>query len=134
MTRRVLGIGVAVVVTLALLVAVGRWEEHRAARKEMAGMRSVLAAIGGDIDSPRLSGYRYGPPDCLAYHDKTMLLALQLCFDSEGRLIQCVDRRRGAAALLEPRVRAVTEHDPLPTCKDRQAAAARSLGDRLAGR
>jgi hypothetical protein len=90
---RVLGICAAVVVALALLVGVGRWEEHRAARKEMAGMRNVLAAIGGDIDSPRLSGYRYGPPDCLAYHDKTMLLALQLCFDAEGRLIQSVDRR-----------------------------------------
>jgi hypothetical protein len=93
MTVRVLGICIAVVVALALLVGVGRWEEHHAARNEMAGMRTVLAAIGGDIDSSRLSGYRYGPPDCLAYHDKTMLLALQLCFDAEGRLIQSVDRR-----------------------------------------
>jgi hypothetical protein len=93
MTVRVLGICVAVVVALALLVGVGRWEQHHAARNEMAGMRTVLAAIGGDIDSPRLSGYRYGPPDCLEYHDKTMLLALQLCFDAEGRLIQSVDRR-----------------------------------------
>jgi hypothetical protein len=92
-TRRAVGIACAVVVALPLLVAVGRWEEHRAARKEMAGMRTVLTAIGGAIDSPRLSGYRYGPPDCLAYHDKTMLLALQLCFDSQGRLIQSVDRR-----------------------------------------
>jgi hypothetical protein len=91
--KRVLGIVIAVVAALALLVAVGRWEEHRAANKEMAGMRTVLAAIGGDIRSPRLSGYRYGPPDCLAYHDKTMLLALQLCFDAEGRLVQSVDRR-----------------------------------------
>jgi hypothetical protein len=93
-TGRVLGICAAVVVALALLVGVGRWEEHHAAHNEMAGMRTVLEAIGGDIDSPRLSGYRYGPPDCLAYHDKTMLLALQLCFDSEGRLIQSVDRRQ----------------------------------------
>jgi hypothetical protein len=93
-TGRVLGICAAVVVALALLVGVGRWEERHAARNEMAGMRTVLAAIGGDIDSPRLSGYRYGPPDCLAYHDKTMLLAVQLCFDAEGRLIQSVDRRQ----------------------------------------
>jgi hypothetical protein len=91
--RRALGTGVAVLALLALLVAVGRWEEHRAARKEMAGMRIVLAAIGGDISSPRLSGYRFGPPDCLAYHDRVMLLALQLCFDSQGRLIETVDRR-----------------------------------------
>jgi hypothetical protein len=93
MTRRALVAAVGVVAAAAVLVGIGRWEQHRAARSEMAGMRSVLAAIGGDIDSKRLSGYRYGPPNCLAYHDKTMLLALQLCFDSEGRLIQSVDRR-----------------------------------------
>jgi hypothetical protein len=92
-TMRVLGIGAAVVVALALLVAVGRWEEHHAARNEMTGLRSVLAAIGGDIDSPRLSGYRYGPPDCLAYYEGKFALALQLCFDSDGRLVQAVDRR-----------------------------------------
>ena len=93
MIRRVVAIVAAVVVGAAILVAVGRWEEHRAARTEMDGMRVVLAAIGGKIDSPRLSGYRFGPPNCLAYHTDTMLLALQLCFDSEGRLIQSVDRR-----------------------------------------
>jgi hypothetical protein len=64
-----------------------------AADKERAGMETVLAAIGGNVVSPSLSGYRYGPPDCLAYHDRVMLLALQLCFDSQGRLIQAVDRR-----------------------------------------
>ena len=93
MIRRVAAIGIAVVAALALLVAIGRWEGHRAARKETAGMRTVLAAIGGDIRSPRLSGYRFGDPECLAYHTRTMALALQLCFDSEGRLIQTVDRR-----------------------------------------
>jgi hypothetical protein len=95
-TRRALAIGVAalaVLGVLALLVAVGRWEERRAAREQIAGMRTVLTAIGGDIVSPSLSGYRYGPPDCLAYHDKVMLLALQLCFDPEGRVVQAVDRR-----------------------------------------
>jgi hypothetical protein len=91
--RRVVAVAVAALVGAAALVAVGRWEEHRAAEKEMDGMRVVLGAIGGKIDSPRLSGYRFGPPNCLAYHTDTMLLALQLCFDSEGRLIQTVDRR-----------------------------------------
>ncbi len=93
MTRRALAIGVAALAALALLVAVGRWEQRRAARKELAGMRTVVAAIGGKIVSPSLSGYRFGPPDCLAYHDRVMLLALQLCFDSQGRLVQAVDRR-----------------------------------------
>ena len=84
MRRRALVTAVAIVAAAAVLVGVGRWEQHRAARTEMTGMRSVLAAIGGDIGSKRLSGYRYGPPNCLAYHDRTMLLALQLCFDSEA--------------------------------------------------
>ena len=91
--RRLVVVGVAVLATLALLVAVGRWEQDRAAKKETAGMRTVLDAIGGDIRSTRLSGYRYGPPNCLAYHTRDMLLALQLCFDAEGRLIESVDRR-----------------------------------------
>ncbi|MFL5935870.1 MAG: hypothetical protein ACJ744_15930 [Gaiellaceae bacterium] len=93
MTLRRLGIGVTLVAVFALLVAVGRWEERRAANKELAGMRIVVDAIGGDIRSSRLAGYRYGPPDCLAYHDHLMLLALQLCFDAQGRLVETVDRR-----------------------------------------
>jgi hypothetical protein len=93
MTRRVWAIVLAALAVLAILVAVGRWEQRHAARKEVAGMRTVLAAVGGNIVSPALSGYRYGPPDCLAYHDRVMLLALQLCFDSQGRLIEAVDRR-----------------------------------------
>jgi len=94
--RRVVAVGVAALAALAvvaLLVAVGRWEERRTAQHELTGMKTVLAAVGGNIVSPRLSGYRYGPPDCLAYHDRVMLLALQLCFDYEGRLVQAVDRR-----------------------------------------
>jgi len=91
--RRVVVAGVVALAVLALLVAVGRWEERHAARKELAGMRTVLTAVGGNIVSPSLSGYRFGPPDCLAYHDRVMLLALQLCFDSQGRLVQAVDRR-----------------------------------------
>jgi hypothetical protein len=92
-TKRALAIGLAGLAALALLVAVGRWEQRRAANKELAGMRTVLAAIGGEIRTPKLSGYRYGPPDCLAYLDGRLLLALQLCFDRQGRLVQAVDRR-----------------------------------------
>ena len=55
-------------------------------------MRVVLATIGDDICSPRLYRYRCGPPNCLACcgHDAP---ALQLCFDSQERFIQTVDRR-----------------------------------------
>jgi hypothetical protein len=93
MTRRMWAIGLAVIAAVAVLLAVGRWEQRRAAKTELTGMRTVVAAIGGDIVTPSLSGYRFGPPDCLAYHDRVMLLALQLCFDSQGRLIEAVDRR-----------------------------------------
>jgi hypothetical protein len=92
-TRRIVAVAVAAVVVLALLVAVGRWEKRRAANKELAGMRTVVAAIGGNIVSPTLSGYRFGTSDCLAYHGGETLLALQLCFDQDGRLVQAVDRR-----------------------------------------
>jgi hypothetical protein len=91
--RRIVIAACAVLVAAAVLVAVGRWEQRHAARKETAGMRTVLAAIGNRIDSPALSGFRVGPPDCLAYHDAEMLLALQLCFDRQGRLVEAVDRR-----------------------------------------
>ena len=53
----------------------------------------MLAAIGGRIDVTSLSGWRYGPPNCLAYHDKIQLFAYQLCFDQQGRLVEAVDRR-----------------------------------------
>jgi len=93
MTRRVLTLSVAALALLAVLVVLGRWEGRRATREETAGMRTVLSAIGENIASTSLSGYRFGPPDCLAYHDTQMLLALQLCFDSQGRVIEAVDRR-----------------------------------------
>ena len=92
-------------------------------------MRTVLAAIGGDIRSPRLSGYRYGPPDCLAYHNKTMLARAAALLRLRGP--PDPERRPAAraAALLEPRVRAVAEHDRFPRTRiDRllQLAAAAS--------
>ena len=93
MSRRAWVIVAVAVVVLVALVPIGRWEERRAAREQVAGMQSVLDAVGGNIVSRSLSGYRYGPPDCLAYFDQKVLFALQLCFDSEGRLVEAVDRR-----------------------------------------
>ena len=93
MIRRLVAAGVVMLAVLVAFVAVGRWERQRAADTEMDGMRTVLAALGGNIVSTRLSGYRYGAPDCLAYYEGKFALALQLCFDSEGRLVEAVDRR-----------------------------------------
>jgi hypothetical protein len=91
--RRLVAIGAAVLAAAAALVVVGRWEERRAAREEIAGMRATLAAVGGNIASPKISAYRYGPPDCLDYYEGPLLVALQLCFDYDGRLVETVDRR-----------------------------------------
>jgi hypothetical protein len=59
-------------------------------------MRTVLAAIGGRPDVSSISGYRYGPPNCLSYSADKLLFALQLCWSQDGHLVTAVDRR-GAA-------------------------------------
>lgn len=92
MSRRPLLVAAAAVLVAALLVGVGRWEHDRATDEQVRGIRAVLAAIGGKIDAPTLSGFRYGPPDCLSYHDGTARFAYQLCFDRQGRVIESVDR------------------------------------------
>ena len=93
MTRRTMIIAaVGLVALAAMLVVVGRWEERRAARHEMSEMRVVLTAVG-DLTRRRPTGYRVGPPDCLAYATPKNLYGLQVCFDREGRVIETVDRR-----------------------------------------
>jgi hypothetical protein len=93
MTRRTALVVSALVAALAvLLVVVGRWEESRAARHEVDQMRLVVNAVG-DLSRRRPTGYRLGPPDCLAYATPENLYGLQICFDREGRIIETVDRR-----------------------------------------
>lgn len=55
-------------------------------------MQAVLIAIG-DLRHRRPTGYRLGPPNCLAYASRRNLFGLQVCFDAEGRVIETVDRR-----------------------------------------
>jgi hypothetical protein len=92
MTRRPAVVGGAAVLLAVVLVVAGRWEEHRSARDELRQMRAVLAAVG-DIQRRRPTGYRTGPPACLAYATPGNAYGLQLCFDSSGRLVETVDRR-----------------------------------------
>jgi hypothetical protein len=81
------------VVVLAALVAIGRWEQRRAVSHQATGMRTILAAIGGRIAVNSISGYRYGPPNCLSYAAGKDLFGLQLCFSADGHLVTAVDRR-----------------------------------------
>lgn len=87
----------AAVAALVALVFVGRWEGRRHARSELAGMRRTLAAVG-PLDNPTLTAYRIDIDsrfDCLIYRRGSNRLALELCFDRTGRLVETIDRRSG---------------------------------------
>ena len=84
---------VAVVVVAAVLVALGRWERGREGSRESNGFRVVQRLIG-PLDSPSLSGFRVFPAfDCLTYRRGTNPLALELCVDHTGRVVEAIDRR-----------------------------------------
>ena len=91
--RRVLLAGLAAVLAAALLVAVGRWERSHRAEEQVEGMRTVLAAVG-PLDSPALKAFRYLEQfQCLLYERAGNPVALELCFDPRGRLVEAIDRR-----------------------------------------
>ena len=86
---------VALVVVILALIPVGRWEGRRHARHELAGIRSVLAAIG-PFDQRALDAYRQGVGpglDCLIYRRGSNPYALEFCFDGAGRVVEGYDRR-----------------------------------------
>jgi hypothetical protein len=92
LTRRAAAAATAAVAVL--LVLVGLWERSRHADAEAEGMRSVLAEIG-PLDGPTLSRFRYLPQfQCLLYERGGDPLALELCADVRGRVIEAIDRRR----------------------------------------
>jgi hypothetical protein len=98
----------AAVAALVALVLVGRWEGRRHTRSEMAGMRQTFAAVG-PLDNRTLTAYRIDIDsrfDCLIYRRGTNRLALELCFDRTGRLVETIDRRSG-----EPKISSLRE-DP----------------------
>jgi hypothetical protein len=83
----------ATVVILAALVAVGWWERSRQIDDQAAGMRRILGLIG-TLDNPTLAGFRTLPAfDCLTYKRDGNPLALEICVDSAGRVVQAIDRR-----------------------------------------
>ncbi len=82
--------GLAVV--SAALVAVGRWEQQREVRAEVRGIERVAARIG-PLDAPSLSGFRrLRTMDCLTYRRGANALALELCADPAGRVVEAIDR------------------------------------------
>lgn len=86
---------------LAGFAVLGRWERTHNARIQNERMAAVFTRATSDgLTSHRLDRYRLGwTTDCLTYvpqSDPTALGGLELCFDSQGRLVQTIDRTSGA--------------------------------------
>lgn len=90
--RKVSAFLLAGILGAVCIVLVGRWEQQRSARTEMARMSIVLDAVG-PLDRATATGYRLGEPRCLAYSTPQNRFGLQLCWDAVGRLVETVDRR-----------------------------------------
>lgn len=89
--RRLVLLGAATLVVGVALAAVGRWEEAREADRQNAAMQSVLDKVGL-LSATLPTGYRFGPPNCLAYSLPDNELGLEVCFDAFGRVVETADR------------------------------------------
>lgn len=99
MTRRWALAAAVVALALLALIPVGIWERGHRADTQVDGMRSVLEAVG-PLDNPSLTAFRYfNTFQCLVYRRAGRRLALELCFDGDGRLIEAIDRRSGEPAI-----------------------------------
>ncbi|HEY8723846.1 MAG TPA: hypothetical protein VIL92_08330 [Gaiellaceae bacterium] len=89
MTKTLVAVA-ALIGCVAAVVAVGRWEMHRFESSEGARMRVVWREVSGS----RPAAYRFAAPvDCLDYARGKDPFALEVCFDSVGRLVDVIDRR-----------------------------------------
>jgi hypothetical protein len=117
-------VALAAVVALVTLLFVGRWEGRRHARSEIAGMRHTLAVVG-PLDNRTLDAYRIDIDsrfDCLIYKRGTERLALELCFDRKGRLVEAIDRRSG-----KPKISSLREDPGASTIRVDRAEVVRLL-------
>jgi hypothetical protein len=93
--RRVIAMVAAVLAALAGLAVLGRWEKHRWVRAQVRGQERVVRLVGS-LDQRSLIGFRVLPQfDCLVYRRGAELLALELCVDGNGKLVEAIDRRGG---------------------------------------
>ncbi len=102
MTRRsLLGLGLALALCAAAVIALGRWERDRYSTETSVRMAEVASAVGPSIVDPSISDMFFaGPARCLTYAVGEAVYGISLCFDSTGRLIETTDAR-GAAASFE---------------------------------
>jgi hypothetical protein len=83
---------------VALLAAAAGWygtvEGAGAIDRQQQGLLAVRTAVGPRLLHPGQAVYDLGGRlQCLAYAVNSNVFALELCFDSQGRLIEAVDRR-----------------------------------------
>jgi hypothetical protein len=82
--------GLAVLAAVALLS--GRLERRSYIDRQVRGLERVQRLVG-PLDQRALVGYRVLPQfDCLVYRRGANLLALELCVDAAGRLVEAADR------------------------------------------
>ena len=100
-SRRIAAALALVLVLLAGIAVLGRWERGRNAATQNRRMAAVFRlATSRGLDSPLLDEYRLASTfDCLLYHPAgrpRAMSAYELCFDSHGRLVQTIDRSSGS--------------------------------------
>jgi hypothetical protein len=92
--RRRLAVAAAAVVALVALVVVGRHERSSHAASENRKIAQIRSLVG-PLDSPSLDAFRLLPQfSCLLYERDGNRLALELCVDARGRVVEAIDRRR----------------------------------------
>ena len=122
MSRRVALGAAAAVVVLVLLVLVGRWEGRRHADRENRGIERIRRLVG-PLDSPPPDMFRLLPKfSCLLWRRGANALALELCFDRDGRVVEAIDRRSGT-----PRISSLREDPSAATVRVDRARVDRLL-------
>jgi hypothetical protein len=92
-------VGLGTVFAAVALVVIGRWEGDRRAHEQVRGMEHVLAEIG-PLDNRTLATFRYlSQFQCLGYRRGENPVALEACFDPDGRVVEAFDRRKGEAKI-----------------------------------
>jgi hypothetical protein len=91
--RRVAIAAATIILISGLTVEVGRAESASAVRAQNRGLASILAAVGKDWVSSA-DAYRLTPTfACLLYEANGNDYGLELCFDSDARVVEAIDRR-----------------------------------------
>ena len=122
MSRRFAVVAAAAVVALVLLVLVGRHEGSRHADDENRDIARIRRLVG-PLDSPPPVLYRLLPKfSCLLWRRDGNRLALELCFDRDGRVVEAIDRRGGT-----PRTASLREDPSAATVRVERAEVDRLL-------